>query len=1359
MNPAAGADATTNYADQLLADLVDQYTARLQAGEAVDVESFARAHPAHSAELRRLLPALQALADLESSARPAADPAPPAPASPDPGILGDFRILREVGRGGMGIVYEAEQLSLRRRVALKVLPFAAALDARQLQRFQTEARAAAHLHHTNIVPVYAVGCDRGVHYYAMQFIDGRTLAEAIDELRSFNEPTTGAEARSPQPVPGAGAPATAAAGALTTERSARTPGYFRAVAQLGVQAAEALEHAHEQGIVHRDVKPANLLVDARGHLWVADFGLARCQSEAGLTATGDLVGTLRYMSPEQALAQRVVIDHRTDIYSLGATLYELLTLRHIFTGEDRQELLRQIAFEEPRAPRRLDRAIPVELETIVLKAAAKSPADRYQTAQELADDLRRFLEDRPIHARRPTLGQRLGRWARRHRQLVGAATVALVLAVIGLGVSNLLIWQERDRTEQQRRLAVAKAEEAQQREKEAEKNFRMAEKVVQDYFTLVSESRELKAHGLEQLRKQLLGGARAYYHKFVAMRRGDPRLRAELGDAYYRLATITAEVESRARASALFEKALATAEELSREHPDHPEHRYQVGASLCELGNLHQLAGRLEKARELRNRSLEVYQKLVVDFPSKHVFRWELAGAHQNLGTLDHVTGRLRVAERSYQRALNLRTQLVREHTDEPRYRRSLAESYMALGGFYRTRGERERAETALGKARRTWEELTRMPYPLPGFRHMLGMTHYQLAVLHTDMGRWEQAEKALQTALGILQPLASAHPSMLDYQDDLATVHSQLASLYRTDGRTSEARAAEERALSVREQLVRAAPDDPAYRMRLAESYQNTAQRDQAGDAAARAVAIHERLVREHPESPQFRHNLAHSYHRQGDLHAATGQLAEAARSYEKALAIEEKLAKDQPLVSGYRSDLGATCLELGRQYANSGQPDRAEPFQQRALAIAEPLARDHPDHILYRVNLAQCYNELGLLYHNTGRPDQARATWDKALAIRQQLVREHPRDPRYRGDLAQSHYNHTLVLWRTSPPDRTEASYRAALEIQEELLREQPKVAHYRRRLALTYNGLSVFLYRRLRRLDEAEKTFSRSLELREQLARDRPNVLEYRSDLGASYNNIANFYMDRQRPEAAEAMYRKALEVRQQLVDDHPDRPQFAVDLALTLGNLGSFWGNNRNEPEQALDWYGKGVPLLGAVLRKEPRHAEARGMLARFHAARGELLEQLDRGAECLPEWREALRLMEDSPLRRRIKVAELRALAQTSDYEEAAAETAALAEQPGSDASLWADLAQVRALCARAAAEDMRLGVEMRAWLADEYAAQTVALLSRVLATGGFQSRATRDWLRSTAGFDAVRNYPGFARILARLPRDDAKETP
>jgi serine/threonine protein kinase/Flp pilus assembly protein TadD len=436
----------------LVGRVVDDFVAALDRGEQPQVEDFAGRYPEIGEILREVLTALEFV----RAARPSAERQDETPVDDTPfsGTLGDFHILREVGRGGMGVVYEAEQISLGRRVALKVLPFAAALDARQLQRFKNEAQAAAGLHHTNIVPVYYVGSDRCMNYYAMQYIDGQTLAQMIAQLRRQvgearkkeiasgpSPPPAPGEATAPFGVParagGSPTPKPGRAETFSTEQSARDPSFFRTVASLGIQAAQALEHAHQLGVIHRDIKPGNLLIEhspltihhSPPRLWITDFGLAHCRSQAGLTMTGDLVGTLRYMSPEQALAKRVTVDHRTDIYSLGATLYELLTLQPAFPGGDREELLRQIAFEEPQPPRRLNKAVPAELETIVLKALEKNPVDRFATAQELADDLERFLEDRPIQARRPTLAKRLSKWGRRNRPAVLAA--GAILTAVG----------------------------------------------------------------------------------------------------------------------------------------------------------------------------------------------------------------------------------------------------------------------------------------------------------------------------------------------------------------------------------------------------------------------------------------------------------------------------------------------------------------------------------------------------------------------------------------------------------------------------------------------------------------------------------------------------------------------------------------------------------------------------------------------------------------------------------------------------------------------------------------------------------------------------------------------------------------
>ena len=382
-------------------------------------------------------------------------------------MLGEFRLLREIGRGGMGVVYEAEQLPLGRRVALKVLPSTASLDPRHRQRFQLEAQAAAILHHEHIVPVFGIGFDQGLHYYAMQFIEGRSLTELIRGLRQDATPArprSGLAESSDGGLSGDSTveyerPGQPAAGARpsgmgrASRRSLRVPvtpsptdrRHWHAVAHFGLQAAQALEHAHDLGVIHRDIKPSNLLIDDRGHLWVTDFGLARVlQENPDVTATGDLVGTLRYMSPEQARGDKGVIDPRVDIYALGATLYELLTLQPAFNASDRQQLLRQILHDEPVPPRRLRPSLPRDLETIVLKAMDKEPSARYGSARAMAEDLRRFLDDRPVRARRPSLVDRAVKWSRRHRTPVFTAATTLFLT---LAVSTVLLWEAKRRSD------------------------------------------------------------------------------------------------------------------------------------------------------------------------------------------------------------------------------------------------------------------------------------------------------------------------------------------------------------------------------------------------------------------------------------------------------------------------------------------------------------------------------------------------------------------------------------------------------------------------------------------------------------------------------------------------------------------------------------------------------------------------------------------------------------------------------------------------------------------------------------------------------------------------------------------------
>jgi serine/threonine protein kinase len=561
--------------------LAEVLFACLQAVEAGESPEVARArYPEYAAEIAefladrsgfdRLAAPLRSLAQGEEP--PMVAGGTPGGSVPLPGTLGDFRILREVGRGGMGIVYEAEQISLNRRVALKVLTFAATMDPRHLQRFHNEARAAASLHHEHIVPVYAVGCERGVHYFAMQFIEGQSLAEWIARQRGVSAASQPTIAYPVRPVAD-----TAVIAAAPTEPAPLDRAYFRRVAEWGVQAAEALEYAHQLGIVHRDIKPANLMIDGQGKLWIADFGLARTATDSGMTMSGDLVGTLRYMSPEQALAKRIVIDHRTDVYSLGATLYELLTLRSAFDGRDREELLRQIAFEEPSPPRRVNKAIAAELEIIILKAMEKNPAERYATAQELAADLRRFLDGRPIQARRPGLSQRASKWAKRHLAAVVTAAILSFLAAIGLTVSTILIWQAKDEKEAARLQAQSNYERAENtaireaaERRRGDDNYRQA---VEEITALLDRANDTQLSG-DQLRQALADRATTFLPGLLAENRPDPDGQLLTGLAYMALGKAH-QIRRDPQAADAHARALAIFQQLTADFPNDARFREQ----------------------------------------------------------------------------------------------------------------------------------------------------------------------------------------------------------------------------------------------------------------------------------------------------------------------------------------------------------------------------------------------------------------------------------------------------------------------------------------------------------------------------------------------------------------------------------------------------------------------------------------------------------------------------------------------------------------------------------------------------------------------------------------------------------------
>jgi hypothetical protein len=515
--------------------LVEQFLLLHRRGEVADVDTFAAAHPEHAASLRELLPTLVALEHVRRDRASSTGTGRSRLAIPTFERLGDFRIVREVGRGGMGVVFEAMQESLGRRVALKVLPQASLMTGNQLQRFRREAQVAAQLHHSHIVPVFGSGESDGFHWYAMQFIDGQSLDEWRQE-RAQAPPADTAAWRE----------------------------HARFVARVGAQVASALHYAHGQGALHRDIKPANLLLAAGDHAWVTDFGLAKALEAEGLTHSSDLLGTLQYMAPEQFAGQ---YDAQGEVYALGVTLYELLALRPAFAGRNRSELMEQIRSHRPPPLRRACPHLPEDLAVVVERAMAREPRDRYRDAAGLQQDLLAFLDDRPIAARRHNAAQLLLRWCRRNRT-IAALAASTVLAVVGAGVTGWAAYGVTvDALDQARTSAVAAADQTLL----VESNLQLTLAAFGELFDALvgrdpalaldedpdtGEQTVVARTVVEPRDVELLQRMLAFYDRFAAANATSQSLRFETARAHRRVGAIEARLGNLDAAAASYRKAL-----------------------------------------------------------------------------------------------------------------------------------------------------------------------------------------------------------------------------------------------------------------------------------------------------------------------------------------------------------------------------------------------------------------------------------------------------------------------------------------------------------------------------------------------------------------------------------------------------------------------------------------------------------------------------------------------------------------------------------------------------------------------------------------------------------------------------------
>jgi serine/threonine-protein kinase len=1024
--------------------LADEFLARCKRGEKPTIKEYCDRHPELADEIRDVFEAVLMVEDLKPGSSDISGSVGESLSGNGKRLeqVGDYRILGEIGRGGMGVVYEAEQQALGRRVALKVLPRSSAGDGSARVRFQREAKAAARMHHTNIVPVFDVGSDGEHLYYAMQLIHGQGLDLVIQDLKRLR-----AQSEAPSPLPlsharerGEGERSIAAslvAGQFAKENLAATdadetgstaayegsapssamlPGqsdistatsnrqaYFRSVAQIGVQTAAALSYAHGRGIIHRDIKPGNLILDTTGNVWVTDFGLAKT-GDSAMTHTGDILGTVRYMSPERFRGQ---CDVRADVYALGMTLYELLTLKPAYASGDRLKLIELIRQTEAASPRSVDAWIPRDLETIVMKAIDKDAKRRYQSADEIGEDLQRFVNDEPIKARRIGSLERFTRWCRRNPAVAGLTAAVLVLMAVG---TTLSVWQAVVATQARNDLAArhvelkeeqakvqARNEELARQQKEVEARFATAQRAIATFHTGVSEDFLLKNAEFKALRTKLLKEAAGFYEDLEKLLAGktDAKSRKLLADGYFQLGELTAKIGDHKEALAVQRKALAVRRNLAAAPGADVETRLDVARSLKVVGYLLRSTGDPARALTAFQEQRDLAAALEAEAPTTAV-RAQLAWGHHGIGLVLSDTEKQAEAVKEWQKALAIRQKLADANPAVAELQQALALTHYNIGFELAQTGKPAEALTGWRKALAIQQKLADANPAVTGYQSDLARSHHAIGYLLQETRKPAEAVQALQKALAIRQELADANPAVTRFQSDLARSHHSIGAALMQTGKPAEALEANHKALAIRQKLVSANPTNIDFQESLAVSHGiigwsllRVGKPVEGAQACRKASDLLQKLLDDNPDNTRHQLDLANLQTNIGQALDRQKRTTEALPALEKGLVILQKLAKAAPNNTLYSRVLGESHTVRGGARARAGQPAKAAADLRRALELYAKLPHLDVDLQVDRSRTLALLAGLGTDAKSGVTKDEAKAFADQSVAALAAVVK----------------------------------------------------------------------------------------------------------------------------------------------------------------------------------------------------------------------------------------------------------------------------------------------------------------------------------------------------------------------------------
>ena len=1200
--------------------LAEEFLARHRSGEKPSAQEYADQYPEWAGEIHELFPTLLLMEKLGEPGSQSRGVQMKNPFDKFPANFGDYQVLRVVGRGGMGVVFEAVHQSLDRHVALKVLPSSPGERATDRERFRLEARAAAQLHHTNVVPVFDVGEIDGIPYYAMQFIDGVPLDEIIRGRRGnlgfnsfqgshesfacmqnkkeegFNSDTkrmqadeTGKnnldEKQRSSKAENASSRENSSSESLDQSIefnpddlfAGNQQAYFAAVAKIGIQVADALQFIGQGRLVHRDIKPSNLILDKNGRVWVTDFGLAKFCGDDDLTANGGIVGTMRYMAPERFQNRAT---HHSDIYGLGASLYELVTLTPMFDQQDRVKLMEQIINEEPVAPRKLNAAIPVDLETIIKKMFEKRPERRFENAADVATDLRRWLNRLPIRARRISPVGHVIRWAQR-KPMVASLVVSITVITI---VAFALICQQWRSAQWQRQ--------------RAEKNLEKSQQVVRDFQIRVAEGWGAlhSTPGSQQLRRDLLMDARKYFQQFVD---DNPTSATtyQLAYAHFCLGDLAIELGEMEQADLHHERALKLIKQIDPQAKK-TKSEYLRAQVLFGLANVQANNDNRGKSIEYLESAQSVFEKLTAEHPKTIKYQVGLASTLAMSGVAFHQKGEFKTARSRFNEAILLQKSIC-DQTDSMTALRNRARTLKQYGDLLRELGEIDQSIKVYQDSLSMHEQIENEIGPVDWNQLDIGACCEALGSLYRQQLDYKKSIDVYDHGIDSLRSASVRNPRAPFYRSQLADLISNAGNVLAETGDIDGARQRYNRSLEIRETLVKEFPDMLNFKARLANSLHNLSLSDRktgayaiAIERAQNAVKLMNELLDNAPDDRDYIQRLAGSTMELGVTLSEVNQMEPAIEAIKRAYDLHVRLSKINKETHESKNQFARIVLELalarakkfqlsqGGQFpGNEPEPKACHALIDQAEGIAKRLVEVDPRMIEYQRTIAMVHYDRAMLLYAERQPGAAAIECQKGIVVLKRICQEKGYQAKDSETLCRRLMYLARLYSRMKDADQCFKTSLEALEVRKQLLAGFPGVVYHARSMGHTCFTLATLQTH----LEEKTRFYLEALGAFETIGMDERSERDWET-LASCYHQLAYSFADGDTLDQAIEYWEKSVNARKQLVElETNDRREFS--LAMAHAGLGQAL-QKREDFERARQHYQMALSINEALVRQKP-----------------------------------------------------------------------------------------------------------------------------------------------------------------------------